>query len=344
MKNKLFKKETISAFGKIILISFVVVIGLLVLLRANFAIKTKALEIKSIASTIQADGVVTPQNQAILHFQTGEKLIYIPFKEGDFVYQGQIIASLDASKFAANLRQAEQNFTAAKAVSEKYYNDHGNNTAESYDEKIKRTAVDAAQNIAYDNVVKARQDLANATLVSPIDGTLIHEDVTTPFVNITPATSFIVADLSSLVFQANVSENDIDFMSIGNAAAIKLGNGKLIEGIVDKIYPDKITLFSGQKMYQVDIKSTKTGELGLMGQTGTVLIQSNLRNNVSLVPTWTMLNHESVWVQAQGNPVLRNIVIGKTHGDMTEVLGGLKTGDKIIINPESIAGGKYAIF
>lgn len=345
MKNKIFKKTTIFTLGKVIVVSIVLIAGLFLAFKANPAIKTEVLEIKSVASTIQADGVVTPQSQAILHFQTGGKLIHLSFKVGDSVWQGQTIAQLDVAKLQANLRQAEQDFTAAKAASEKLYNDQGNKTDESFDEKVKRTAVDAAQNKAYDSVVKARQDIADATLISPMNGILTQEDVSVVNVNITPATSFTVADPSLLVFRANVSENDIDFISVGNAVAIKLnsGEGKTILGTVNKIYPDKTTLLSGQKGYSVDIQSNSENQFNIIGQSGIVLIQSNSENDVKLVPTWTVLNNDSIWVIADSKPVLRNVMVGKTHGDMTEILNGLQAQDKVITNPESIAAQKYSI-
>jgi RND family efflux transporter MFP subunit len=345
MKNKLFQKKTISMLWEIILGSLIAIVVLVFIFKANSSTKTKALEIKSVASVMQADGSVTPQNQAILHFQLGGKLVYLPFREGDFVYQGQVIAKLDTNKLESNLRQAQQSFVAAKAVSDRYYDGRDRNAAESYDDKIKRTAIDAAQNIAYDNVVKAQQDISDASLVSPISGIVLQEDVDVTNINITPVTSFIVADPASLIFRTYVPENDIDFVSVGNTASIKLsnGDGSLILGTVSKIYPDKTTLSTGQKAYLVDIETGKENELRVIGQSGVALIQSNSQENVKLVPTWTVLDHDCIWVLANGKPVLRNVKVGKTHGDMTEILNGLKTSDKIITNPESVAAGKYTI-
>jgi RND family efflux transporter MFP subunit len=344
MKNKIFRKRMLFTLGKVALISIIAIFGFLIILKVSSAAKTETLAIKSVSSVIQTDGAVTPKDQAVLHFQTGGKLVYLPFKEGDHVSQGQIIAKLDTSKLEANLRQAEQSFVAAKAVSDKFYDGRDPNASESYDDKIKRTAIDAAQNIAYDNVVKARQDLTDATLVSPIDGIVLQEDVNTINVNVTPATGFTVSDPSSLVFRANVSENDIDFVSVGNKANINLGESETpISGTVSKIYPDKVVSSTGQKVYQVDIETEKADELSLMGQSGIALIQSNSKENVKLIPTWTVLNHDSVWVLSNNSPVLRNVTVGKVHGDMTEVFSGLDPQDEIITNPESIAAGKYKI-
>jgi RND family efflux transporter MFP subunit len=344
MKSKIFQKKTLFTLGKVVLISIIAIFGSLIFFKLSSAAKTETLKVKSINSILQADGVVTPKNQAVLHFQTGGKLAYLPFKVGDLVSQGQVIAKLDTSKLEANLRQAQQSFVATKAVSDKYYDGRDSNAAESYDDKIRRTAIDATKNIAYDNVVKAQQDLIDATLISPIDGIILREDVDTINVNITSATGFTVVDPSTLVLRANVLENDIDFISVGNNANINLGdNAVSIPGTVGKIYPDKVVSSTGQKVYLVDIETKKIDQLRNIGQSGIVLIQSNSKKNVKLIPTWTVLNHESVWVLTDGKTVLRNVTVGGIHGDMTEILDGIKVQDKVIINPESIAAGKYRI-
>jgi RND family efflux transporter MFP subunit len=344
MKKKIFQKKTLFTLGKVALISIIAIFGFLIVLKVSSAAKTETLAVRSVSSVIQTDGAVTPKDQAVLHFQTGGKLVYLPYKEGDHVLQGQVIAKLDTSKLEANLRQAEQSFVAAKAVSDKFYDGRDPNAAESYDDKIKRTAIDAAQNIAYDNVVKAKQDLTDATLVAPIDGIVLQEDVDTININVTPAAGFTISDPSSLVFRANVSENDIDFVSVGNAATINLGESQTpILGAVGEIYPDKVVSSTGQKVYQVDIEAEKADGFSVIGQSGIALIQSDSKENVKLIPTWTVLNHDSVWVLSDGKPVLRNVTVGKIHGDMTEVLDGLNAQDKVITNPESIAAGKYKI-
>ncbi len=349
--------------------SMIVIIGLFAIFKANSPVKTEALEVKSIAEYLQADGAVTPQNQATLHFQTGGKLVYFPFKEGDSVYQGQTIASLDTFTLQKQLQLTANSYEIAKNAANQIlqYQQAGvlegqqrvsldTTSKQGYSaisetdviyNNIKRIVDNAflSQNSAQINVDLANYAITLASITSPINGIITHMDVTTPYVNVTSATSFIVADPDSLVFRANVSENDIDFISVGNSVTIRLnsGNGKSISGTVSKIYPDKVTLVTGQRIYQVDIEAAQAGSLSVMGQSGTVLIQSNSQNNVKLIPTWTVLNHDSVWVFANGKPVLRNVSVGKTHGDLTEILSGLEINDRVITNPESIAAAKYKI-
>jgi hypothetical protein len=139
-------------------------------------------------------------------------------------------------------------------------------------------------------------------------------------------------------------ESYIDYISEGSSVTVKLGDDqKGFLGTVTKIYPDKVTLSNGQKVYAVDVTADQISAAGKLGQTGTALIQSNTQTATKLIPTWTVLNNDSVWVLAGDTPILRKITIGKRHGNMTEVVDGLEVGDQLITNPESIAANKYSI-
>jgi len=49
-------------------------------------------------------------------------------KLGDTVKKYQIIVSLDQTQLQATFRQAQQDFVAAKAASQQYYDDHTSGT------------------------------------------------------------------------------------------------------------------------------------------------------------------------------------------------------------------------
>ena len=78
---------------------------------------SETLSVKKVGNQILADGTVDSANTATLHFQVGGKLTYLPVKEGDKVYEGQTIASLDTYalqkqvQLAANTYQTTKNST-----------------------------------------------------------------------------------------------------------------------------------------------------------------------------------------------------------------------------------------
>lgn len=338
---------------------------------ANTSIKTESVAVKNIGSDIVATGTIHSQNEAILHFQAGGKLTYLPLKAGDPVYTGETIAQLDQYAMQQALTQALNNYRSTRdtfdQTQQNSQNGVLNNTSLSglnqsgaglgtygvdngttnYINDVAKRIVDQNQanlDNSVINVQLANYALQMSSLTSPINGILTNEDVTVAGQNITPTTSFSVADPSRLVFKANVAASDIDFVSVGATAKVSIsGQKNSFTGTVIKIYPQKMTLSSGQEVYQVDIQSDGVQTNAKLGQNGSVLIQSNADMSSVTVPTWTILGHNHIWVEENNQPVLKTVTIGKVHGDTTEVLSGLESNDRVITNPTSIANQKYQV-
>jgi multidrug efflux pump subunit AcrA (membrane-fusion protein) len=367
--KKFLNKQTLRY---VVITIFVVAIGIFaVTFLANAASPQKAetVDVNSISEQILATGSIAAQNQAVLNFQIGGKLIYVPFKEGDQVYQGQTIAQLDASDLQRKLQLALNTYQSTRDSfdqtkdnsqtkvlqgSQQFVLDTQNKagvSGQGETDIINNTVTrildqnQANLNISVLNVQLANSAMQLSTLTSPINGIVLHEDVTTAGVNITPATSFVVADPNSMVFSANVRQQDIDFISVGNTVNVSLDamKGQSMQGVVDKIYPQKIVLLNGDQVYRVDIKVNNLPSSVQFGQSGTVLIKSNFNQKVILVPSWTVLSDSNVWVSSNGKPVLKKINVGDTINGQTEVLGGLSDTDKVITNPESIISKLYSI-
>lgn len=367
--KKLFNKQTLRY---IIITIFVVLMGIsAVTFFASAASpqKTESVDVNSVSQQILATGGIAAQNQATLNFQIGGKLIYVPFKEGDQIYQGQTIAQLDASDLQRKLQLSlntyqstrdtfdqsqDNNQTGVMQGAQKYSLEtlnkigvSGQAETDIINNMVKRI-LDQNQanlNISVLNVELANSALQLASLTSPIDGIVLHEDVTTAGVNITSATSFVVADPKSIVFSANVRQQDVDFISLGNAATVSLDamKGKAMQGVVDRIYPQKTALSNGDQVYRVDIKINDLPNSVKFGQSGTVLIKSNFNQKVILVPSWTVLSNSYVWVSDNNRAVLKKVIVGDTINGQTEVLSGLGDTDKVITNPESVISKQYLI-
>jgi len=74
-----------------------------------------------------------------------------------------------------------------------------------------------------------------------------------------------------------------------------------------------------------------------------VIIKSNLKNNVILVPGWTVLGNKYIWIIKDNQPILKPVKAGKSHGANIEILEGLSNSDKIITDPKLIISNKYQI-
>ncbi len=375
MKNKKIKKisKKQTLIKNILFTTLVVVSGIFFIAffdNAYQSPKYETADLQVVGSEVLANGTTDSQNKVTLNFQTGGKLAYLPFKEGDTVYQGQTIASLNTYTLQKQLQLMANNYQTAKNAGDQALesqkagvlegqqrtsldtiNKQGYSAIPEVDviyDNVKRIIDNAllAQNSAQINVDIANYTLQLASLTSPINGILLREDVTTPGVNITPQTSFIVADPSLMVFSANVRQQDINFISIGNSAKIMPDgrNGEIITGVVSKIYPQRIILTTGESVYRVDIKADGLNQnTAMLGQSGTVLIKSNFKQRVMLVPSWTVLSQNFIWVLQNNKLILKRVTIGDTISGQTEILSGLSKDDKVITNPQSIISKNYKI-
>jgi RND family efflux transporter MFP subunit len=368
--KKIFNKQLLKY---VVVTVFVVLIGIFAvtfLANAYQSPKTETVNVNPISQQILATGSIAAQTQAVLNFQMGGKLIYLPLKEGDSVYQGETIAQLDTYALQRQLQIAANNYE----ISENNSGQTQENQNAGVLEGQTRTALDQTNKQAYSavpevqviydtvqkmvdnanlgqNSAQLNVDLANyalqlATLTSPINGIVLHEDVTTTGVNITPVTTFVVADPTSMVFSANVRQQDVDFISVGNPVTVSLDalNGQTLQGVVDKIYPQKTTSTNGDQVYRVDVKINNLPTSVKLGQNGTVLIKSNFNQKVILVPSWTVLSDTYVWVLENQKPALKQVTVGDTINGQTEVMSGLSDSDKVITNPQSIISKLYSIF
>lgn len=331
------------------------------------SVSTTTTSVRFVNSTITADGYVTAQNQAKLNFQIGGKLVYLPLKEGDTVYHGQTIASLDSYTIKEQLKAALNNYRTVRngfdqtkdnvannvAVAQQTY-PYNNYAAAGLSGSGKDTAInDAIARIADNsqasldnsviNVELANYALQLSSITSPLNGIITHEDVNVPGINITPMTTFVVADPTTMVFRANVPTESIYYVSEGSMVALAVdGLQDKISGTIVKIYPSKVILSSGQAVYQVDIASDELKKSAKLDMSGRAIIYTNSAN-VALVPAWTVLSGKYIWIDNNGTPELKKVVIGKIHGNEIEITSGLSAGDKIIIDPKYIPSQKYQL-
>lgn len=356
MKNKVFFLLLFLAA----LISLTIVMTAVNITGKNLkGLQAKSASVATLVTSIVAAGSVHSQNEATLNFQTGGKLVYLPFKEGDSVSMGATIAQLDTYALQKQLTAALNMYRSTRDTFDQIQQNGQNNQLQSQlapsvsNAKMDKTDAinDSAKRILDQNQANLDNSVINveltnyamqlSTLTSPISGVITHEDVSVPNVNVSPGTTFMVADPNTPVFRANIPVNQIAFVSEGSTAIIRLdGLKSTIKGTVSKIYPQKRTLPTGQDVYQLDVVSEDLTSGAKLAETGSVLIENETTDHTTLVPAWTVLSHSSVWVLHDGAAILRKVIVGNTANGFTSVTG-LDQTDKVILDPEGLANINY---
>jgi len=338
--------------------------------RLNYSLNSTTVTsavVKIIDNEILADGMVRSNNEVSLHFQVGGKVVYLPVKEGDYVKQGQIIASLDSYTLQKQLQAALNNYRinrhsfdqinenaqdnvlkAQQTLPYDYFSKAGmdlSNKESAYNNVVKRL-IDQSQANLDNSVIQveiANYALTYSNLTSPFDGVIIHQDITTPNVIISPQHTFVIIDPKALIVKANIAESDIDCIQEGAAVTIQL-NGlrdKKITGLVTKIYPDKVILPTGESVYPIDIESEELNRIAKYRQTTTVMIKNKYHHSVVLIPSWLVLAQQYVWVLDHNQPVMKKVVVGEVVGNNIQIISGLNQDDKLITDPTKVIRDKY---
>ena len=378
--KKTEEKEIVTVKNKTTKVGFfsigVVSLGLILATCIAFKMLYKKQQIQTIKPIIKAgdrkilaDGMIRSENETVLHFAVGGKLTYLPFKEGDRVKKGQTIASLDTYVLQKQLTATLNNYRATRDSFDQLNDNNKDNylyalqanpypynywnlggissdtKTNAINDMIKRL-IDQSQAGLDNSVIQveiANYALSLSSLQAPFDGVITHLDVTTPYLMVGPTTGFTIVDPDSYVFRANVSESDSNDIAVGSHVTVQLTGvaDKKFDGLVSKIYPDKVTLPTGESVYQVDIVSDKMAAIAKYRQDGSALIDNKYQHTVVLIPSWTVLSKQYVWTYDQGKVNLKKVSLGETIGDMVQVSG--ITSEAIITNPESVAAPHYTI-
>lgn len=250
----------------------------------------------SISVTIQATGVVQPQNRVEIKPPIAGRAEEILVNEGDIVKKGQVIAWMSSSERAA--------------------------------------LIDAARAKGADEL-KHWEDLYKpAPLVAPLSGVVIARDVE-PGQTLTAADPVIVMS-NRLIVKAQVDETDIGQIQLGQNASITLDAyaKEVIPAKVDHIAFEAKTV-SNVTIYEVEVAPGHVPDFMRSGMTANVFFMISKKDDVIVIPAEAVQNGpDGTFVRIpgeKGHPEKRLITTGLSDGKKTEVVSGLTEGESVLI-------------
>jgi HlyD family secretion protein len=143
-----------------------------------------------------------------------------------------------------------------------------------------------------------------------------------------------------------VSEVDINSVSVGQPALLTF------DAILGKVYHGEVvevakvgTNVGGVVNFTVTVELTDADEFVKPGMTAAVSIVVKEENNVVLIPNRAvrLLDDERVvYILVDGQPKPIKVELGSSSGvDSVLIVGDIKEGDSIILNPPVFTGGPF---
>lgn len=207
-------------------------------------------EIRTVSSRVKATGEITPEKKVEISAKVVGEIISLPVVEGQKVSAGQLLVEIERDLYESARDQARAALRQSEVSSrrlEVQLKDARRNlrrVRELFDDKlVSEEALDQAQ-LAVDTAeveLEAQQhaisqyasalerttdDLARTTIRSPMDGVVIQldaeqgETVVPGSTNLPGSVIMIVADMSHLLAEVEVSEVDVVSVALGQTAEV----------------------------------------------------------------------------------------------------------------------------
>lgn len=284
----------------------------------------------SIARTAVVSGTVEPIRTIGVNSQLAGALLEVLVQEGDRVRTGAPLARLDDRELVAQLAAAEASYQVAEAAYQRaeQLRDRRVITVPEYERD--RTAYAAARA----QFEQLRTRVGYATVKAPITGVITEKLVEAGDVVGNNSRLFSLADVSSLVVRAGVSELDVVELKNGDPVQIRLDAqpGQVLAGRIRRIFPsgDPTTRLVPVEVV-IDPASAALVRPGFLARVEFAL---STHDNVLLIPASALIGargSEAVFSVQDGKAVRRTVETGMDSRGMVEIRNGLAEGEQIVI-------------
>jgi len=366
------KAETVNT-GKYIKISLWIIIPALALvilwivlgsISPTIKVKTATAGILTdtqVQSVLSAAGYVVAQRQASVASKGTGRLEYLEVEEGDRVAKGQVIGRLENEDIKAALDMTLAGLEQARAESTEAALNYNRQkqlllTGSATDDLVEVAQArfrSAAASVKYAiAAVKAAQvSLENTYIKAPFDGTVLTKyaeigEIVAPMASSASSRGALVvlADMTSLEVEADVSESNIQRVVVGQAVEIILDAypAKRYPGHVKKIVPtadrSRATVLTRIAFSEVDkyVLPEMSARINFF-QTETEKKTTPSVMSVTLPNTALVMKDGRRIVYAVEDNRIREIeiTIGKMLGDLTEITNGIEAGQRVVVSPPS---------
>jgi RND family efflux transporter MFP subunit len=294
--------------------------------------------IVSISASGQAEAVSQVDLKPVVAGDAIEVMnVYV--KNDQLVKKNDLIALLDSKDAQKSVRNAELSLDSAKNKYVQAKRDFDHNT-------INRLSLDS-QEVAYEqsknSLADAKEKLADYSIRAPFDGIVTGLSVNA---GDSVSRSDVLASVITQDVHATVSINEIDAsqVKVDNKAIIKIGalGDATLTGKVTKI--DTIGQTAQNVVsYNAEISFDEQNELLKPGMSVSASIITEVKQDVVIVPNGAVKSQNGssyVEVMKDGATVPQQVPveIGLANNTDTEIVSGLKVGDKVVtqtINPNA---------
>ncbi len=278
--------------------------------------------------------VETKQNVLVYpEFQGTLSRVYV--KEGQRVSKGQTLARIDDGGLSSQVAQAEAQAALAKTTFERQQRLWDQKIGSEIQYLQAKTQYESAQNV----VRQARSQLGKTTVTAPFSG-VIDEVVTDQGTVVSPGVAlFRIVNLEDMYVTAEIPESYLPTVTKGKKVMVEFP--VLGEEIATTVRQTGNYINPANRSFAIEVDvPNKNGRIK-PNLTARLLINDYTSENAILIPL-NVINENADGEQyvyiasAKANTDImlakqKIITTGKSQGDLIEILSGIDSGDKIIV-------------
>ncbi len=322
-------------------------------------------------TVLNASGYVVAQRKAAVSSKSTGRLATLTVEEGSRVKKGEIIATLEnedllaaKNQAAAAVKEADAGLANAQAelvdadLQYKRYKtlvEKDLVARQDYDTAVARfkkaqAGVASAQahiRVSQAALANAQASLEYSYIRAPFDGVVTAKyaevgEVVAPFGAAVNARAAVVtmADLHSLMVEADVAESNLDKVKPGQPCEISLDAipDRRFSGEVHMIVPTadrtKATVLTKVKFLENDdrILPEMSAKVAFLSRP----LEPNERQPRLTLPKAALVTREGrtlAYLVKDNKARKVQVTVGETLGDLVEIKGGLQEGNRVVLNP-----------
>ena len=306
----------------------------------------KISHIQSYQSIPVSGPVVSPYAPAVVSFLVSGRVLQAGPREGDYVQEGQFLASIDPVDYNLAARAAAAQVEQARVAFQRTEDEYGrmkflfeSKSLAANDFQKYKAAYDAAKQqleLANANEQIARKHLTDTTLHCPVSGFIAMRSIEPGETAAAGRPVFQIVRLNPVEINVGVPETDIYLVKTGQKAAVRIPAlaGRSFEGTVRII---NIAADPATRTYMTRITVANPDHLIKVGMVAEARIQVNRRIEMMTLPGDAVVRDPQgatmvfVYQQDQKRVYAKRIETGALYGKEVEMKSGLSGNELIVV-------------
>lgn len=366
--------KTLKIVLGIVIVAIIAVMVVLNLRKAQgkaIEVTTVQVERGDLTRTVSGSGYVQPEVDVQISARISAEIMKMHVEEGDAVKRGQLLVELDSQVYVAMLEKAESGVLSAQASLKKAQADYRRveglfqqslaSQAELDAKEAEKLLAESQLRQMQASLREAEDNLNKTRLLAPMNGVVTklnkEEGEIAVGSQFQADPIMTVSDLSRMEVLAEIDENDVVLVSLGDVTKIEVDAipDTLLDGVVSEIAHEATTRGRGtqEQVTNFEVKIAVTSKMAELrpGMSCTVDISTETRENVPYVPIQCVTvrevdadsiaaknndnndeNQETEVVFVVNNGVAKVVPVETGISDDTniQIVSGLQEGDVVV--------------